>query len=136
MLWRRHPCRVWTERPPPTTHARQPVGSTTRGGDNLWDTRAVHTSLLSRLTPVLAILGLALAGGLALPIAGYVAGKRLIGAYEGKLGLTDYLNSVYGAAGRGELLAWWLLLTPALIAIVWYLIIRAGRRSERAPSED
>jgi hypothetical protein len=96
----------------------------------------VYTSLLSRLTPVLAILGLALAGGLALPIAGYVAGKRLIGAYEGKLGLTDYLNSVYGAAGRGELLAWWLLLTPALIAIVWYLIIRAGRRSERAPSED
>ena len=50
-----------------------------------------------------------------------MAGKRVIGAYEGKLGLSDYLDSVYGAAGRGEFLAWWLLLAPALIAGVWYL---------------
>lgn len=121
MLWHRHPRRVWTERAPT---------------DNLWDTRAVQTRLLSRLTPVLAILGLALAGGLALPIASYVAGKRLIGAYEGKLGLTDYLSSVYAAAGRGEFLAWWLLLTPALIAMLWYLIIRTGRRSESATDVD
>jgi hypothetical protein len=95
----------------------------------------VPTSVLSRLTPLLAILGLALVGGLVLPIAGYMAGKRLIGAYEGKLGLSDYLGSIYGAAGRGELLAWWLLLAPALIAIVWYLIIRVGRRLE-APGDD
>ena len=85
--------------------------------------------------PLLAILGLALVGGLALPIAGYIAGKRLIGAYEGRLGLTDYLSSVYGAAGRGELLAWWLLLAPALISILWYLIIRVGRRSRWATGE-
>jgi hypothetical protein len=94
------------------------------------------TGLRSYLTPVLAMLGLALAGGLALPIAGYMAGKRLIGAYEGKLGLTDYLNSVYGAAGRGELLAWWLMLAPALIAIVWYLVIRVGWRSDRTTGND
>lgn len=86
--------------------------------------------------PLLAILGLALVGGLALPIAGYVAGKRLIGAYEGRLGLTDYLSSVYGAAGRGELLAWWLLLAPALISILWYLIIRVGQRSGSATDDD
>ena len=95
----------------------------------------MQTGFLSRLTPLLAILALALAGGLALPIAGYMAGKRLIGAYEGKLGLSDYLSSIYAAAGRGDLLAWWLLLAPALIAIIWYLIIRVGRQRGRATDE-
>jgi hypothetical protein len=95
----------------------------------------MHPGILSRLTPVLAILGLALAGGLMLPIAGYMAGKRLIGAYEGKLGLSDYLSSIYAAAGRGDVLAWWLLLTPALIAIVWYLVIRLGRRLEKTAED-
>ena len=82
------------------------------------------------------MLGLALAGGLLLPVAGYIAGKRLIGAYEGKLGLSDYLGSIYAGAGRGDLLAWWLLLAPALIAIVWYLIIRVGRRLNTAAYEE
>lgn len=80
----------------------------------------------TRWLPTLSLLGLALTGGLVLPIASYVAGKRVIGAYEGKLGLSDYLDSVYGAAGRGEFLAWWLLLSPALVALVWYLVIRLG----------
>lgn len=84
----------------------------------------------TRVLPLLALLGLALAGGLGLPVASYMAGKRVIGAYEGKLGLTDYLDSVYGAAGRGEFLAWWLLLTPALVAGVWYVVIRLGWRRE------
>ena len=80
----------------------------------------------SRLTPLLTLLILALTGGLVLPIASYMAGKRVIGAYEGKLGLSDYLDSLYSAAGRGEFLAWWLLLTPLLIAGVWYFIVRWG----------
>ncbi len=92
--------------------------------------------LLRRLTPWLAILGLALTGGLVLPIASYMAGKRLIGAYEGKLGLTDYLGSIYDAAGRGELLAWWLLLAPALIALLWYLLVRVAPWSGEASVED
>ena len=96
----------------------------------------MQTSVLSRLTPLLAILGLALAGGLALPIAGYMAGKHLIGAYAGKLGLSDYLSSIYAAAGRGDLLAWWLLLAPVLVALVWYLIIRVGRRLDTAEHEE
>ena len=91
--------------------------------------------VLSRLTPILAMLALAVAGGLLLPIAGYMAGKRLIGAYEGKLGLSDYLSSIYAAAGHGDVLAWWLLLAPALIAVVWYLVIRLGRRLENAQDE-
>lgn len=88
----------------------------------------------TRLLSLLALLGLALTGGLVLPVASYMAGKRVIGAYEGKLGLSDYLASVYAAAGRGEVLAWWLLLAPALIAVVWYLIVRLGWR--RAPDPD
>lgn len=88
----------------------------------------------TRLLPVLSLLGLALTGGLFLPIASYVAGKRVIGAYEGKLGLSDYLDSVWAAAGRGEFLAWWLLLAPALIAGVWYLVIRLGWQ-QRDPDE-
>ena len=75
---------------------------------------------------LLALVTLALAGGLLLPVASYVAGKRLIGAYEGKLGLSDYLSSVYAAAGRGEPLAWWLLLAPTLILVVWCLVLRLG----------
>lgn len=81
----------------------------------------------ARLLPLLSLLSLlflALAGGLAMPIASYMTGKRVIGPYEGKLGLRDYLGSLYEAAGRGELLAWWLLLSPALVAGVWYLLLR------------
>lgn len=88
----------------------------------------MRTGFLSVLRSVLAMLGLALMGGLVLPIASYVVGKRVIGAYEGKLGLSDYLGSVYSAAARGEVLAWWLLLAPILIAIVWYAAFRLGRR--------
>jgi len=96
----------------------------------------MRSVVLARLTPVFALLGLALTGGLILPIASYMAGKRLIGAYEGKLGLSDYLGSLYAAAGRGELLAWWLLLAPALIATVWYLLMRVVRWSGKARVED
>ncbi len=81
----------------------------------------------SPVKPLLAMLALALTGGLVLPIAGYVAGKRTIGPYAGKLGLSDYLGSIYAAAFRGELLAWWLLLAPALIATVWYVLARIAR---------
>jgi hypothetical protein len=89
----------------------------------------------TRLLPLLALLGLAFAGGLVVPIASYMAGKRVIGAYEGKLGLSDYLDSVYAAAGRGEFLAWLLLLAPALIAGVWYGVIRLGWRRRKDPGE-
>jgi hypothetical protein len=82
----------------------------------------------SLLRTVLGLLGLVLLGGLVLPIAGYVLGKRVIGAYEGKRGLSDYLDSIYSAAAGGEVLAWWLLLTPILIVLAWYLVIRLGRR--------
>ena len=88
----------------------------------------MRSGLRSLSRSLLAMLGLALMGVLVLPVAGYVAGKRVIGAYEGRLGLRDYLGSIYSAAAAGEVLAWWLLLAPVLVAIVWYLIVRLGRR--------
>lgn len=80
-----------------------------------------------RLLPLLTLLGLTLLGGLVLPIGGYMVSKRLLGPYTGKWGLTDYLSDFYAAAGRGELLAWWVLLTPLLITGLWYLVFRLGR---------
>ena len=87
------------------------------------------------LKTLLAVLALALTGGLVLPIAGYLAGKLTIGAYAGRLGLSDYLGSIYAAALRGELLAWWLLLTPALIAALWYVLARVNQRAD-GPQDD
>lgn len=80
-----------------------------------------------RIGPLLTLAGAALAGGFLLPAAGYLTGRMVIGPYEGKLGLRDYLGNIYAAAGQGELLAWWLLLAPALVLGVWSLLIRLGR---------
>jgi hypothetical protein len=88
----------------------------------------VQSALPSLFRSLLGMLGLALIGVLGLPVAGYLVGKRVIGAYQGKLGLRDYLDSIYSAAASGEVLAWWLLLTPILVAIVWYLVVRVARR--------
>ncbi|MCP5138515.1 MAG: hypothetical protein H6979_01470 [Chromatiales bacterium] len=71
---------------------------------------------------------LGVAGALVVPAVAYVAGKRLIGSYEGKLGFIDYADSIYAAASRGEVLAWLVLLSPALVWLVWYLILRLQRR--------
>jgi hypothetical protein len=65
----------------------------------------------------------------ALPIATYVAGKRVVGTYEGKYGLTDYLGSITSGAARGEAPAWILLATPAAIALVWLLVAWSWRRA-------
>ena len=83
--------------------------------------------LTSVLRWLLLFTGLGLAGALLVPAFAYVAGKRLIGAYEGKLGFMDYADSIYAAASRGEALAWLLLLSPMLVWLIWYLILRLQR---------
>lgn len=77
---------------------------------------------------LLLLAALALSGALIVPAIAYAAGKRLIGAYEGKLGFMDYADSIYAAASHGEALAWLILLSPALVWLVWFLIIRLQRR--------
>ena len=84
--------------------------------------------LTSVLRWLLLFTALGLAGALLVPAAAYVAGKRLIGAYEGKLGFIDYADSIYAAANRGEVLAWLILLSPTLVWLVWYLILHLQRR--------
>jgi hypothetical protein len=84
--------------------------------------------LMTVIRGLLLLAGLGLAGTLLVPAIAYVAGKRLIGSYEGKLGFMDYADSIYAAASRGEVLAWLILLSPTLVWLVWYLILRLQRR--------
>lgn len=84
--------------------------------------------LMTVIRWLLLLVGLGLAGTLLVPAIAYVAGKRLIGSYEGKLGFMDYADSIYAAASRGEVLAWLILLSPTLVWLVWYLILRLQRR--------
>ena len=87
--------------------------------------RTLFTTIIRWL---LLLAALALSGAVIVPAIAYAAGKRLIGAYEGKLGFMDYADSIYAAAGRGEALAWLILLSPTLVWLVWFLILRLQRR--------
>lgn len=68
------------------------------------------------------------AATLALPVVTYVAGKRVVGTYEGKYGLSDYLGSIVAGAGRGEAPAWLLLGAPLAIVLVWLAVGWTWRR--------
>lgn len=84
-----------------------------------------------RLRTWLIALALAVAGTLALPVAAYVAAKRVVGTYEGKYGLSDYLASIYAGAGRGEPAAWVLLLAPTALVLIWLAVGWGFRRVGR-----
>lgn len=58
---------------------------------------------------------------LLLPVAAYLAGKRLVGSYGGSRGLASYLGAIYGDAADGTAPALVLLLAPLLIAVIWGL---------------
>jgi hypothetical protein len=88
----------------------------------------MRTLLTTLIRWLLLFAALALTGAVIVPAIAYTAGKRLIGAYEGKLGFMDYADSIYAAASRGEALAWLILLSPALVWLIWFLILRAQRR--------
>lgn len=88
--------------------------------------RALTKLLRWLLLPLLALTGLFL-----LPAVAYRAGKAVIGPYGGKLGLADYLGSIYRGAAGGEPLALWLLASPLLVALVWWLVLALGRRWTR-----
>lgn len=75
-----------------------------------------------------SVLGAGLAGGLLLPAAAYVAGKRVIGAYEGDFGVADYLASIYAGAARGEPQAFALLLAPLGLLACWTTVAWGWRK--------
>mgnify|MGYP003445078831 FL=1 len=87
--------------------------------------RNLFTTIIGWL---LLFAGLALAGAVIVPAIAYAAGNRRTGAYEGKVGFIDYADSIYAAASRGEALAWLILLSPTLVWLVWFLILRVQRR--------
>jgi hypothetical protein len=84
-----------------------------------------------RLRTWLIAISLAIAGTLALPVGAYMAAKRVVGTYEGKYGLSDYLASITAGAGRGEPAAWVLLLAPTAIVLVWLAVGWGFRRLGR-----
>ena len=69
-------------------------------------------------------LSLALAGFVILPAFAYMAGFVLTGPYEGEYGVIGYLGSIYADVLAGKWAASVLVATPALIVIVWYIVIR------------
>jgi hypothetical protein len=85
-----------------------------------------------RLRTWLIAIALALAGTLALPVGAYVAAKRVVGSYEGKYGLSDYVASITAGAGRGEPAAWVLLLAPTALVLVWLTVGWGFRRLGRS----
>jgi hypothetical protein len=60
-------------------------------------------------------------GWLLLPILAYVAGRRIVGPYEGTRGLLSFLSTIYRAAIEGEALALILVLAPTLLLAIWGL---------------
>lgn len=76
---------------------------------------------------LLALMALLLAGGLLFPVIAYVAGKRIVGPYDGGRGLGAYLGNIYGGAAAGEWQALLLLTAPLLIAGLWYGLFRLNR---------
>jgi hypothetical protein len=83
-----------------------------------------------------ALLLATVAGLLVLPVAGYLAGDRLIGAYAGPRGIASYLGSLYGDALSGRPLALGVLLGPVLACLVWWLRGWLLRRAGRTASKD
>lgn len=71
-------------------------------------------------TPRWLVAGIAAAGGaLVLPVVAYVAGGQIVGPYPGPRGLASYLGGIYGDALGGHPLALALVLTPALVMLIW-----------------
>ncbi|MEE9135436.1 MAG: hypothetical protein V3U00_01825 [Gammaproteobacteria bacterium] len=77
-----------------------------------------------RIYRIGTLLGLS---ALVVPVLIYVAGRALVGPYEGPLGLLGLIGHIYSDASLGQVSAWFLLLSPALILLVWYWVAHLGR---------
>ena len=75
------------------------------------------------------IFMLCLAGVVIAPLAAYVFGAALMGAYEGEGGLPGFLGAVYGDAIQGGSAALGLVLSPTLFVLTWWAIAAWLRRS-------
>jgi hypothetical protein len=69
-----------------------------------------------------------LTGGIGLPAAAYLAGKRFIGAYEDSRGVAAYVGSIWEGALAAEPQAWAVLLAPLGLVVCWSAVARGLRR--------
>ena len=70
---------------------------------------------------------------LAVPALIYVVGRAVVGPYEGPLGLLGLIGNIYADASLGRVSAWFLLLSPLLVVLVWYGVawLRRSRLFQR-----
>jgi hypothetical protein len=70
-----------------------------------------------------------LTGAVLLPALAYVAAKQVVGPYEGKYGVADYVQSILVGASRGEAPALVLILSPGLFLLLWLAVRHLWRRA-------
>ena len=70
--------------------------------------------------PIYRIATLISLSALTVPAIIYVIGRALVGPYQGPLGLLGLIGNIYADALHGHVSAWFLLLSPLLIVLVWY----------------
>ena len=97
------------------------------------DVRTEHD--VTRWRWILVLISL-LVGALALPVAAYVIGGRIIGPYQGARGLGSYLGAIYTDIGRGQPFALIMVLAPALCLTIWSLRTwLSSRLAGRGPAD-
>ncbi len=89
--------------------------------------RPVHRRLLRELAWFAALL---LFGVVLLPVAVYLVGQSVFGAYEGD-GFGGFYEGIFGRLLHGEPAAWFLAFSPYLGVVVLRLIAWAWRRTAR-----
>ncbi len=89
---------------------------------NVTKSRIVRISTLNerplRRTILLATSLLA-AGLVLLPLLVYLVGQLVVGPYEGGRGIMGFVGSIYAGLLRGEVSAWLLVASPALLTACW-----------------
>ena len=70
--------------------------------------------------PIYRIATLIGLSAITVPAVVYVVGRALVGPYQGPLGLLGLIVNIYTDALHGRVSAWFLLLSPLLIVLVWY----------------
>jgi hypothetical protein len=73
------------------------------------------------------VLGAQAVGWVLLPVLAYLAGRQIIGPYEGTRGFASFIGNIYGAAGSGDALALVLVFAPTLLLAIWMLQQRLSR---------
>jgi hypothetical protein len=83
------------------------------------------------------LLGLLFIGLVVMPIATFIVGEQLFGAYGGR-GYSDFFGTLSGKIRTGDLVAWFLILSPylawqtvRLTALGWQL---AGHHGDQTRS--